>query len=150
MSQSTLLFFSFIDSLDPEKLMQCPYDKNHQIRACRFPYHLVKCRKVGVKQWMLNLYHYIPCLLPKYVHIVLKCDNCKKMQCLLGALFAWCNYFCTWQWHKCSSKAIFLLLLIGFLKCSSVETVQSGSNTDVILHWYAMDESNIATLTCTG
>uniref|UniRef100_A0A2K5RN38 Gametocyte specific factor 1 n=1 Tax=Cebus imitator TaxID=2715852 RepID=A0A2K5RN38_CEBIM len=33
------------DSLDPEKLLQCPYDKNHQIRACRFPYHLIKCRK---------------------------------------------------------------------------------------------------------
>uniref|UniRef100_A0A8V0ZZH2 Gametocyte specific factor 1 n=1 Tax=Gallus gallus TaxID=9031 RepID=A0A8V0ZZH2_CHICK len=30
---------------DPERLIQCPYDKQHQIRACRFPYHLVKCRK---------------------------------------------------------------------------------------------------------
>ncbi|XP_041860667.1 gametocyte-specific factor 1 [Melanotaenia boesemani] len=30
---------------DPEKLVQCPFDKNHQIRACRFPYHLIKCRK---------------------------------------------------------------------------------------------------------
>ncbi|KAM3617574.1 uncharacterized protein V6R79_008353 [Siganus canaliculatus] len=30
---------------DPEKLLQCPFDKNHQIRACRFPYHLLKCRK---------------------------------------------------------------------------------------------------------
>nr|KAF6452481.1 gametocyte specific factor 1 [Molossus molossus] len=37
---------TYIDSLDPEKLLQCPYDKNHQIRACRFPYHLIKCRKV--------------------------------------------------------------------------------------------------------
>ncbi|XP_003126253.1 gametocyte-specific factor 1 [Phacochoerus africanus] len=36
---------TYIDSLDPEKLIQCPYDKNHQIRACRFPYHLIKCRK---------------------------------------------------------------------------------------------------------
>eukprot|EP00073_Rattus_norvegicus_P026041 XP_006242465.1 PREDICTED: gametocyte-specific factor 1 isoform X1 [Rattus norvegicus] len=36
---------TYIDSLDPEKLLQCPYDKNHQIRACRFPYHLIKCRK---------------------------------------------------------------------------------------------------------
>uniref|UniRef100_A0A5F9C511 Gametocyte specific factor 1 n=1 Tax=Oryctolagus cuniculus TaxID=9986 RepID=A0A5F9C511_RABIT len=34
-----------VDSLDPEKLLQCPYDKNHHIRACRFPYHLIKCRK---------------------------------------------------------------------------------------------------------
>ncbi|XP_068454229.1 gametocyte-specific factor 1 [Clinocottus analis] len=30
---------------DPEKLLQCPYDKNHLIRSCRFPYHLIKCRK---------------------------------------------------------------------------------------------------------
>ncbi|XP_029012792.1 gametocyte-specific factor 1 isoform X2 [Betta splendens] len=30
---------------DPEKLLQCPYDKNHQIRSCRFPYHIIKCRK---------------------------------------------------------------------------------------------------------
>ncbi|KAH0628988.1 hypothetical protein JD844_010692 [Phrynosoma platyrhinos] len=34
-----------IDALDPDKLLQCPYDKSHKIRACRFPYHLVKCRK---------------------------------------------------------------------------------------------------------
>ncbi|XP_009955844.1 PREDICTED: gametocyte-specific factor 1-like, partial [Leptosomus discolor] len=31
--------------LDPERLIQCPYNKHHRIRACRFPYHLVKCRK---------------------------------------------------------------------------------------------------------
>lgn len=33
------------DPLDPDGLLQCPYDSSHQIRACRFPYHLVKCRK---------------------------------------------------------------------------------------------------------
>ncbi|XP_069882561.1 gametocyte-specific factor 1-like isoform X1 [Dipodomys merriami] len=33
------------ESVDPERLLQCPYDKNHKIRSCRFPYHLVKCRK---------------------------------------------------------------------------------------------------------
>uniref|UniRef100_A0A8C0BM80 Gametocyte specific factor 1 n=1 Tax=Buteo japonicus TaxID=224669 RepID=A0A8C0BM80_9AVES len=27
------------------RLIQCPYNKHHRIRACRFPYHLVKCRK---------------------------------------------------------------------------------------------------------
>ncbi|CAL1606457.1 unnamed protein product [Knipowitschia caucasica] len=32
-------------NIDPERLLQCPFDKNHQIRACRFPYHLIKCRK---------------------------------------------------------------------------------------------------------
>ncbi|XP_067391146.1 gametocyte-specific factor 1-like [Emydura macquarii macquarii] len=35
--------------MDPERLIQCPYDKNHQIRACRFPYHLVKCRENNEK-----------------------------------------------------------------------------------------------------
>ncbi|XP_060930089.1 gametocyte-specific factor 1 [Limanda limanda] len=32
-------------NLDPDRIMQCPYDKNHQIRVCRFPYHLMKCMK---------------------------------------------------------------------------------------------------------
>ncbi|XP_053868364.1 gametocyte-specific factor 1-like isoform X1 [Malaclemys terrapin pileata] len=36
---------NYVDALDPERLIQCPYDKSHQIRACRFPYHLIKCRK---------------------------------------------------------------------------------------------------------
>ncbi|KAJ6644722.1 hypothetical protein lerEdw1_013613 [Lerista edwardsae] len=35
--------------MDPERLVQCPYDKNHQIRACRLPYHLVKCRENNKK-----------------------------------------------------------------------------------------------------
>ncbi|XP_068123384.1 gametocyte-specific factor 1-like isoform X2 [Hyperolius riggenbachi] len=30
---------------NPDRLLQCPYDSNHQIRACRFPYHLIKCKK---------------------------------------------------------------------------------------------------------
>ncbi|XP_030910933.1 gametocyte-specific factor 1 [Melopsittacus undulatus] len=33
------------DAFDPERLVQCPYNKHHRIRACRFPYHLVKCKK---------------------------------------------------------------------------------------------------------
>ncbi|KPP66563.1 hypothetical protein Z043_114926 [Scleropages formosus] len=33
------------DDCDPDKLVQCPFDKNHKIRACRFPYHIIKCRK---------------------------------------------------------------------------------------------------------
>ncbi|XP_070791097.1 gametocyte-specific factor 1-like [Pituophis catenifer annectens] len=35
--------------MDPERLVQCPYDKNHQIRASRFPYHLVKCKENNEK-----------------------------------------------------------------------------------------------------
>ncbi|XP_008277069.1 gametocyte-specific factor 1-like [Stegastes partitus] len=34
-----------MDDNDPNKLVQCPYDKNHQIRSKRFPYHVLKCRK---------------------------------------------------------------------------------------------------------
>ncbi|CAM4605662.1 unnamed protein product [Lepidochelys kempii] len=34
-----------VDALDPERLIQCPYDNYHRIRACWFPYHLIKCRK---------------------------------------------------------------------------------------------------------
>ncbi|NXY89861.1 GTSF1 factor, partial [Alcedo cyanopectus] len=33
------------DIWDPERLLQCPYNKHHHIRACRFPYHLVKCKR---------------------------------------------------------------------------------------------------------
>ncbi|NWY36379.1 GTSF1 factor, partial [Sylvia atricapilla] len=33
------------DVLDPERLIQCPLVKHHQIRARRFPYHLVKCKE---------------------------------------------------------------------------------------------------------
>uniref|UniRef100_A0A452DS60 Gametocyte specific factor 1 n=1 Tax=Capra hircus TaxID=9925 RepID=A0A452DS60_CAPHI len=36
---------TYIDTRNPEKLLRCPDDKNHQIRACRFPYQLIKCRK---------------------------------------------------------------------------------------------------------
>lgn len=49
-----LLFLAFVSfspddkgNLDPDRLLQCPFDKNHQIRSCRFPYHLIKCRKVS-------------------------------------------------------------------------------------------------------
>ncbi|XP_028823144.1 gametocyte-specific factor 1-like isoform X2 [Denticeps clupeoides] len=33
------------NSWNPDELMQCPYDLNHKIRVCRFPYHLIKCGK---------------------------------------------------------------------------------------------------------
>ncbi|CAI5765040.1 Uncharacterized protein PODLI_1B006266 [Podarcis lilfordi] len=49
LERSTVRSQSYINSMDPERLVQCPYDKNHQIRACRLPYHLVKCRKNNQK-----------------------------------------------------------------------------------------------------
>ncbi|KAM9785445.1 gametocyte-specific factor 1 [Neosynchiropus ocellatus] len=37
--------FDDSSNVDPERLLLCPFDPNHHIRACRFPYHLIKCRK---------------------------------------------------------------------------------------------------------
>ena len=31
---------------DPEDLLECPYDRVHMVRAKRFQYHLMRCRKV--------------------------------------------------------------------------------------------------------
>ncbi|XP_004070925.1 gametocyte-specific factor 1 isoform X1 [Oryzias latipes] len=51
---------------DPEKLLLCPFDKNHLIRTCRFPYHLIKCRKnhpklaAELKTCPFNACHLIP------------------------------------------------------------------------------------------
>ncbi|XP_063043167.1 gametocyte-specific factor 1 [Engraulis encrasicolus] len=33
------------DAWNPDKLVKCPYDPNHMIRQCRFPYHILKCKK---------------------------------------------------------------------------------------------------------
>ncbi|XP_051914190.1 gametocyte-specific factor 1 isoform X1 [Hippocampus zosterae] len=32
-------------NFDPDQLQQCPFDKSHQIRACRLSYHLLKCKQ---------------------------------------------------------------------------------------------------------
>lgn len=50
----SISFWSDDDYCNPDKLLLCPYDANHKIRACRFPYHLIKCRKVG-----MNLFSYL-------------------------------------------------------------------------------------------
>uniref|UniRef100_A0A3Q2CN95 CHHC U11-48K-type domain-containing protein n=1 Tax=Cyprinodon variegatus TaxID=28743 RepID=A0A3Q2CN95_CYPVA len=34
------------DLSDLRGLLQFPFDKNHQIRSCRLPYNLIKCRKI--------------------------------------------------------------------------------------------------------
>ncbi|XP_041926249.1 gametocyte-specific factor 1-like isoform X1 [Alosa sapidissima] len=33
------------DIWNPDRLVKCPYDPNHMIRQCRFPYHILKCKK---------------------------------------------------------------------------------------------------------
>ncbi|RVE70932.1 hypothetical protein OJAV_G00069520 [Oryzias javanicus] len=51
---------------DPDKILQCPYDKNHQIRNSRFPYHILKCKKnhpklaEELKACPFNARHLIP------------------------------------------------------------------------------------------
>ncbi|XP_068609132.1 gametocyte-specific factor 1 [Brachionichthys hirsutus] len=53
-------------SHDPDELMQCPFDKSHQIRVCRFPYHIIKCREnhpklaKELKTCPFNARHLIP------------------------------------------------------------------------------------------
>lgn len=43
-----LMFTAGNDAWDPDRLVQCPYDPNHMIRQSRFPYHVLKCKKVGL------------------------------------------------------------------------------------------------------
>ncbi|NWI50424.1 GTSF1 factor, partial [Calyptomena viridis] len=33
--------------MDPDAVVQCPYDPSHQVRVSRLPYHLVRCQKVS-------------------------------------------------------------------------------------------------------
>ncbi|NWV73373.1 GTSF1 factor, partial [Dasyornis broadbenti] len=32
--------------MEPDALVQCPYDRSHQVRVSRLPYHLVRCQQV--------------------------------------------------------------------------------------------------------
>ncbi|XP_057274320.1 gametocyte-specific factor 1-like, partial [Pezoporus wallicus] len=31
--------------MEPEALVQCPYEPGHRVRSCRLPYHLVRCQR---------------------------------------------------------------------------------------------------------
>uniref|UniRef100_A0A8C4Q1U9 CHHC U11-48K-type domain-containing protein n=1 Tax=Eptatretus burgeri TaxID=7764 RepID=A0A8C4Q1U9_EPTBU len=37
--------FPHMGVTDPDETFPCPYNKNHIVRASRFPYHLIKCKK---------------------------------------------------------------------------------------------------------
>ncbi|KAM4702059.1 gametocyte-specific factor 1-like [Discoglossus pictus] len=64
---------------DPERPLQCPYDANHQIRACRFPYHLIKCRKnhpdvaMQLATCPFNARHMVP--RAEICHHISNCDD---------------------------------------------------------------------------
>ncbi|XP_040500481.1 LOW QUALITY PROTEIN: gametocyte-specific factor 1-like [Ursus maritimus] len=66
-------------SLDPEKLLQCLYDENHQIRAGSFPYHLIKYRKnhpdVESKMATCSFSAYHQVSLAEISHPISSCDD---------------------------------------------------------------------------
>ncbi|XP_057219493.1 gametocyte-specific factor 1 isoform X2 [Triplophysa rosa] len=71
------------DDADPNRIVQCPYDKNHQIRASRFPYHILKCRKnhpklaSELKTCPFNARHLI--LKHELSHHVANCEDKKPL-----------------------------------------------------------------------
>uniref|UniRef100_A0A3B3H893 CHHC U11-48K-type domain-containing protein n=1 Tax=Oryzias latipes TaxID=8090 RepID=A0A3B3H893_ORYLA len=75
----TSLFFNDTENGDPDEIVQCPFDKNHQIRHCRFPYHILKCRKnhpklaEELKACPFNARHLIP--KQELAHHVEICEN---------------------------------------------------------------------------
>ncbi|KAJ8016859.1 hypothetical protein DPEC_G00011720 [Dallia pectoralis] len=103
------------DDCDPNKLLQCPYDKNHQIRACRFPYHLIKCCKnhpklaSELKTCPFNARH----LMPRHelTHHVANCvdrisvkpedgDNAEVPSKWQVPVSTWTNTNCDEDWDK--------------------------------------------------
>uniref|UniRef100_A0A8C0ERW0 Gametocyte specific factor 1 n=1 Tax=Bubo bubo TaxID=30461 RepID=A0A8C0ERW0_BUBBB len=96
------------------RLIPCPYNKHHRIRACRFPYHLVKCKKsypeVAKKlaTCPFNARHLVP--QADLSDHVLKCsdkglieqDIGKRTTCALRCLFTLeMNAMSTWQAPPC-------------------------------------------------
>ncbi|OPJ72600.1 gametocyte-specific factor 1 [Patagioenas fasciata monilis] len=74
--------------MDPEQLVQCPYDKSHQIRVARLPYHLVKCEKnnPGVARRLatcpFNARHRVP--RTAFQHHIASCPDKRQLDLLLG------------------------------------------------------------------
>ncbi|NXN02877.1 GTSF1 factor, partial [Sylvia borin] len=33
--------------MEPDALVQCPYDRSHRVRVSRLPYHLVRCQQTS-------------------------------------------------------------------------------------------------------
>uniref|UniRef100_A0A8C8RPU3 Gametocyte specific factor 1 n=1 Tax=Pelusios castaneus TaxID=367368 RepID=A0A8C8RPU3_9SAUR len=112
-----------VDALDPEKLVQCPYDKNHQIRACRFPYHLIKCRKNHpeiVKQLAtcpFNARHQVP--KAEISHHISSCDDKSCIeQDIVNTVSMWKPPPCDEDWDKgeeytCSGEFLFIFFSPG-------------------------------------
>ncbi|XP_077074640.1 gametocyte-specific factor 1 isoform X2 [Siphateles boraxobius] len=78
------------DDADPNRIVQCPYDKNHQIRASRFPFHVLKCRKnhpklaSELKSCPFNARH----LIPKHElsHHITNCEDKRSLNAEEGKI----------------------------------------------------------------
>ncbi|XP_045180475.2 uncharacterized protein LOC123539780 [Mercenaria mercenaria] len=62
---------------DPEELLECPYDRVHMVRAKRFQYHLIKCRKnytgTEFEKCPFNAKHQMP--KPEFRHHLANCPD---------------------------------------------------------------------------
>ncbi|XP_070825466.1 gametocyte-specific factor 1 [Chaetodon trifascialis] len=83
---------------EPDKLLQCPFDKNHQIRSCRFPYHLIKCRKNHpklareLKTCPFNARHLVP-----GHELTRHTETCEDRVCVNSDSGEGTNGHCNWQ-----------------------------------------------------
>uniref|UniRef100_A0A8D2LB23 Gametocyte specific factor 1 n=1 Tax=Varanus komodoensis TaxID=61221 RepID=A0A8D2LB23_VARKO len=123
--------FINIYALDPEKLMQCPYDKSHQIRACRFPYHLVKCQKnhLDIVQQLVtcpfNARHQIP--KEEISQHISSCDDKRCIeQDIVSVLSSWQSPPCEEDWDKDLVEQSNSIFIWGTSHCG---VNSSGSNT---------------------
>ncbi|XP_039508129.1 gametocyte-specific factor 1 isoform X2 [Pimephales promelas] len=78
------------DDADPNRIVQCPYDKNHQIRASRFPFHVLKCRKnhpklaCELKTCPFNARHLIP--RHELSHHITNCEDKRSLNAEEGKI----------------------------------------------------------------
>uniref|UniRef100_A0A8C6VJU6 Gametocyte specific factor 1 n=1 Tax=Naja naja TaxID=35670 RepID=A0A8C6VJU6_NAJNA len=133
-----------INALDPEKLIQCPYDKNHQIRACRFPYHLVKCRKnhPGIVEQLVtcpfNARHQVP--RDKISQHISSCDDKRCIEQDIASqaenkrkvnvISSWQSPPCEEDWDKDIADQSNSTFIWGTSRCA----VNSPSSNPIIGH----------------
>ncbi|WAR17698.1 GTSF1-like protein [Mya arenaria] len=72
---------------DPEELIECPYDRVHMVRAKRFQYHLVRCRKNYIgsefQKCPFNAKHHVP--KPEFRHHIANCPDKAIVETEIGA-----------------------------------------------------------------
>uniref|UniRef100_A0A665SXP4 Zgc:56699 n=1 Tax=Echeneis naucrates TaxID=173247 RepID=A0A665SXP4_ECHNA len=114
---------------DQDKILQCPFDKNHKMRASRFPYHLIKCRKnhpklaSELKPCPFNARHLVPG--HEMTHHIETCQNrisveSEECEISFGSLLlsqvpnnAWVKPNMTEDWDKGRRSNTLSLLHLG-------------------------------------